>query len=103
LNPVSFKWNDTSNTDGETGEVTTSYHSRTHLGFVAQEVEAAITNQGESLQTTDIIDNDSFLDPEAEDIYSIRLASLMAPLIKAVQELSTKNAQLEARVATLEG
>jgi hypothetical protein len=91
LNPVSFKWNDTIN-EGMTPIV----HTRTHLGLIAQEVKTAIEVAGHTLQTTDIIDNDYLLDNTQADRYAIRMHALIAPLIKAVQELSARVVALES-------
>jgi len=92
LAPKTFKWNNTVN-EGLPDIV----HTRTHLGFVAQDVEAAIIAAGHTLQTTDIIDNDYLVDPiNGVDRYSIRMHALIAPLVKAVQELSARVSALEA-------
>ena len=101
LRPVSFKWNDTVNTDEDTGEVTTIEHTRTHLGLIAQEVEASIEECGETLSTTDIIDNDALVEEDGTDMYGIRYHALIAPLIKAVQELSMKCDSLQAEINIL--
>ena len=95
LRPVSYKWNPTITDDG------TIVHTRTHMGLIAQEVQAAIVAHGETLDSVDIVDND-FLVGGDLDRYGIRYATLIPVLIKSVQELTAKNALLEARITALE-
>ena len=40
---------------------------------------------------------------EDSDDYGVRYTELIAPLVKAVQELSEMNADLKARIEVLEG
>ena len=87
LNPVSYRWND---------------GSRTHYGLIAQQLEAVISEVGKS--NTDfagIIKNDSNIE-DREYTYGIRYQELIAPMIKAIQELSAENAALTARIEALE-
>ena len=65
--------------------------SRTHYGLVAQEVETALTNAG--LTTTDFA---GFIYEDKRDTYGLRYTEFIAPMIKAIQELSAKVTQLEA-------
>ena len=90
LRPVSFIWNDRS---GYTG-------TRTHMGFVAQEVASTLGDQASdravwinspagSVHTAD--GTEDFLDRQG-----IRYEELIAPLVKAVQQLSVRVTALEA-------
>jgi hypothetical protein len=66
--------------------------SRYHHGLIAQEVKAAITASG--------IDFGGFQDHSikgGQDVMSIGYEELIAPLIKAVQQLSAEVAELKAR------
>jgi hypothetical protein len=93
LNPVSYKWNDTLNEGHEPVQ-----HSRTHLGLIAQEVKQTIEDCGETLSTTDIIDNDALVDENGIDRFGIRYHALIAPMIKAIQELTARVAYLENKL-----
>ena len=108
LRPVEYKWKD---------------GTRKHQGFIAQEVKAVLddkdssTDQGmwglntvKDPKTTLIHwdENDPKADHTEEVIdtvpkQSLRYHELIAPLVKAVQELTTQNEALTARIATLEG
>ncbi len=67
----------------------------TYTGFVAQDVEAAAKELGFDFSGIDKPKNDN-------DTYGLRYAEFTVPLVKAVQELSAKNEQLEARIEKLE-
>lgn len=69
-------------------------NSKVHWGFIAQEL----------LETPPEPELDvAFVDYQEEhDHYSVAYAELIAPLVKAVQELSAKNDALESRIAALE-
>ena len=91
LRPVTYKWDDRS---GYTG-------TRTHMGFIAQEVATALGNKatGRALWTNDEAGTD--VDDMGNEVQTVerqglRYTELLAPLVKAVQELS-------ARVTALEG
>ena len=97
LTPVSYKMN-----DGTSG--------RTHYGLISQDVETVLTDIGKT--GTDFagfckdrnfkIENDV----EGNDVkteldgynYSLRYEEFLAPVIKAVQELSAENTALKARL-----
>ena len=89
LNPVSYKRN-----DGKSG--------RTHYGFIAQEVEALLpefkkTAMDFAALCKDTITEDGEGDPITPyDVYMLRYSEFISPLVKAIQELSTKVAALEA-------
>ena len=74
LNPVTFNWKD-SNVGG----------AYTDMGFIAQEVEPIIP---------EVVRVDS------DGVYSLNLPNINAVLTKAIQELSTKNTDLEAKLQT---
>ena len=106
LRPVDFRWDyreDYSVTDEETGTRTaltkdgTRSRDRFHHGLIAQEVKVAADEQG--------VDFAGYQDHSVnggDDVLSIGYTELIAPLIKAVQELSAENADLKARIETLE-
>ncbi len=83
LTPVSFKHK------GKT---------RTHYGLVAQDIETVITDLGKNTtQFAPLIKEDVSEKKDGSDIrYGLRYSELISPLIKAIQELSTKVAALEA-------
>lgn len=64
-------------------------------GFVAQEVEKAAQELGYSFSGVDAPKNN-------RDLYGLRYAEFVVPLVKAVQELNEQNAALEERVRKLE-
>ena len=111
LKPVSYKFN-----DGESG--------RTHYGLIAQDVETTLSDISKS--TTDfagfiksdipdrlysIQDEDKHKIPEGKKVgdvqipanteYGLRYGEFIAPLIKAVQELSAEVETLKTEVAAL--
>jgi len=94
LNPVSYKWivggNDVvgAQEDG-TPIVEPRAGSRTHHGLLAQEVKAALPD-GVDFGGWVLTDKD---DPNSQQ--ALRYDQFIAPLIKAVQELSTKVENLE--------
>lgn len=81
LRPVSYlRNNDTSN--------------KTEYGFIAQELEEALTQAG--------VENSGIITKDSEGMLSVRYNDLLAPLVKSVQELSKENEELKAKVADLE-
>ena len=78
LNPVSFKWNDT------------SLGTQTRYGLIAQEVEEAVKESGKD------VDDIGMIDKPKEGSMGLCTNELIAPLVKAIQELSAKVAALEA-------
>ena len=66
-----------------------------HTGFVAQEVEAVAKKMNYDFDGVDAPKNE-------KDAYGIRYAEFVVPLVKAVQELSKKNDELEERISKLE-
>ncbi len=59
----------------------------TYTGFIAQEVEAAAKSLNFNFSGVDAPKND-------KDMYGLRYAEFVVPLVKAVQELSKKNEEL---------
>ena len=80
LKPVSYKWNQ------KEGEIS---DTKTHYGLIAQDVEEVITSSGKTLNDFGGVDK-----PD-EGQMSLAYSELISPLIKAVQELSSKVAALE--------
>lgn len=72
--------------------------TRFHHGLVAQEVAEVIARTG--------LDFGGYQDHTVnggEDVRSLGYSELIAPLIKAVQELAARNDDLERRLRTIEG
>lgn len=65
-----------------------------YSGFVAQDVEKAAKETGYDFSGVDAPKNES-------DMYSLRYADFVVPLVKAVQQLSGKNDSLQQEIATL--
>ena len=111
LRPVSYKWivgqnkvinAPGMNQDGETrdpAEVEPIPGTRQHFGLIAQEVKEVLDDKGvgDEFAGWTLSDKD---DPESEQ--GLRYSEFIAPLIKAVQELSAQNEELRARVRSLE-
>jgi hypothetical protein len=106
LEPVSYKWKDTeevvemrtvpaTDDEPEHEEVANTYeaveYTRTHHGLISQQVKQALTGAGLS-------DNEfaGYIYDSERDEYRLRYSEFIAPLIKAVQELSARVAELEA-------
>lgn len=66
-----------------------------YTGFVAQDVEKAAKELGFNFSGVDAAKND-------KDLYGLRYAEFVVPLVKAVQELSQENADLKERLRKLE-
>lgn len=97
LNPVSYKWNIGSNkvvetdSQGEVVKVESVPGKRTHFGLIAQEVKAALP-QG--------VDFGGWVLTNEENVNSqqaLRYDQFIAPLIKAIQELSAEVAVLKSK------
>lgn len=94
LRPVSYKWKDVINIDEE-GVETVKTYTRPHYGLIAQELEASMNEEGITISDNDILCNDYIRDGEGTDRYGIRYGSLIAVLIKSIQELSNRVVELE--------
>lgn len=66
-----------------------------YTGFIAQDVEKAAKSVNYNFSGVDAPKND-------KDLYALRYADFVAPLVKAVQELSKENDELKARLDKLE-
>ena len=78
INPVSYKWK-----DAQLG-------SKTHYGLLAQNIEDAVKSVGKTL------DDFGAIHKPQQDAMALNYNQLIAPLVKAIQELSAKVAALEA-------
>lgn len=76
---------------GEMNKLLNEQEKQVSTGFIAQEVEAAAKELGFSFDGVDIPKNET-------DLYGLRYAEFVVPLVKAVQELSKKVEELEALV-----
>jgi len=113
LKPRDFTWKDTY-LDSEYSDDNTSESkyktliSNTQQGFVAQEVKTAVFDTTGSntsfggLRIGDITDSDKTLSSDADDFGRVDYVQIIAPLVKAVQELSAKIDVLDARIDELE-
>ena len=106
LTPRKFKMSDgtpilsSPGTDTSFPKYTYNSGIRFHYGLIAQEVATVLDNQGvdKSLFGGWTLDDPS--DPDSRQ--SLRYTEFIAPMIKAIQELSTKVTTLEAKVKELE-
>jgi hypothetical protein len=80
---------------GTASDYKTEPLSATTSGFIAQEVETAAKNIGFDFSGVDAPDNE-------KDMYGLRYAEFVVPLVKAVQELARQNAELLKRIEELE-
>ena len=85
LRPVDFKFK-----EGQS--------NRVHTGFIAQEVEEVLgDNDKAMLIKTKVTDENT---GEEQELYSLRYNEIIAPLVKAVQELSREVEELKAKHKT---
>jgi trimeric autotransporter adhesin len=68
-------------------------HQKTEYGFVAQEVEEVLKNEG--------VENSGILTIDDEGTYNMRYNDLIAPMVKAIQELKTENNELKNEIEKL--
>lgn len=94
LRPVSYKWVNSGNPDAN-GVDTPGV--RTHYGFIAQEVKELI---GDGNNFGGYVKGD-MADPTS--LEGLRYHEFIAPMVKAIQELSAQVETLKAKVAALEG
>jgi hypothetical protein len=76
----------------------THKRSRYHHGLIAQEVKAVVEAQG--------IDFGGYQDHKikgGDDVLSLGYGELIAPMIKAIQELTARLEAAEAEIAALKG
>ena len=91
LRPVQFKWQ---RRDLVAGDSTSSHNGKTRVGFIAQELQAAMP-----ANENDVLDLVYDVNPERIEA---KYGNLIPILTKAVQDLSAANDVLVARVAALE-
>ena len=77
---------------------------RYHNGFIAQQVEEAANRMGFDCPAVEFLahNKDEYGVPMGDDLYSMKYTELLAPMVAAIQQLTAKNAELEARLAKLE-
>jgi hypothetical protein len=103
LRPVSYRWieggkRDTGERDEDNNYIYESVSgTRTHWGFIAQEVKQAVDDAGVDFGGWVLTDKD---DPDSQQ--ALRYDQFIAPLTKALQEALEKIETLEAKVAALE-
>jgi predicted RNase H-like nuclease (RuvC/YqgF family) len=66
---------------------------RTEYGFIAQEVEQVLKDQG--------IQNSGMLTIDDKGFYELRYNDLFAPVVKAIQELKSENDALKGENASM--
>lgn len=76
---------------------------RTHYGLIAQDIENVLNKFNIKLDEYAPVVKDKIKDENENErfIYSLAYNELLAPIIKSVQELSTKNDALSAEIASL--
>ncbi|WP_435640596.1 tail fiber domain-containing protein [Micavibrio aeruginosavorus] len=89
LNPVHYKWRDRAAED------------QTEMGFLAQEVEQVLPELVGVGPDTEITSDDGAKET-IENARSMSYATMVVPLVKAVQELKAENDDLRARLEKLE-
>ena len=87
VQPRQFEW-DMRHTDKNKGDKA--------MGFVAQEVQ-------EVVEKYDAVDYAKLVETGNENQWMVSMVQFVPVLVKAIQELSAKNEELEARLAALEG
>jgi len=102
LTPRSYKWKDQNvdkhDDDGNVIGSSVQTHTRTHYGLIAQEVKTVMDNN--NITPTDFagwIEND-----DVDQTQGLRYSELIAPMIKAIQELKSEVDTLRARVDVIE-
>jgi len=91
LRPVTYTWDDRSGNVG----------ARTHMGFVAQEVATVLGDEASNRAVWIHASAEQTTDPETgevdegRDIQGLRYNELMAPMVKAIQELTARIEALE--------
>jgi hypothetical protein len=97
LNPVQFNFksvDDLSDEEDMYFDYVSSKSSKRCHGFIAQEVEEAAQSVG--------IDSLDGLYVDAKGVYQFGATAFIQPMVKAIQELSSKIDSLESRLAALE-
>ncbi len=113
LQPRDFSWkssyldNEYSDEVSEDSKYKT-FLSNTQQGFIAQEVQSAVLAETGSnssfggVKIGDVTDSDKTYSSDSDDFGRVDYNQFVAPLVKAVQQLSSKIDLLEARIDELE-
>ena len=77
---------------------------RYHNGFLAQQVQETALRMGFDCPAVEHLAHNKDEDgvPLGDDLYSLKYTELIAPMVAAIQRLTARNAELEARLAALE-
>ena len=87
LRPVSYKWNQKEEENLDT---------KTHYGLIAQEVETALASESKTLDDfAAVFKPDDYKEDGTGGSMGLGYSELIAPLIKAVQELKKENDDLK--------
>jgi len=104
LNPVSYMFKDydweyeyTTNSGNTVTVSGSKTYNRTHYGLIAQEVKATLSGINKSTE-----EFAGYVYDEGADIFAIRYHEFMAPMMKAIQQLSDKMDDLTTRIEALE-
>jgi hypothetical protein len=111
LNPVKYKFKDVDlETVDNWDENKSPIRTRTHYGLLAQEVKEALKTAHPDNYTLDAMvvhtpnEAGEYIGEDDEfEGWALRYTELISPLVKAVQELSAKNDELQSRIEELEG
>lgn len=97
LRPISYKWIVGGRTTDDNGNIIEHPGVRTHYGFLAQEVKEAVDKSGvNDFGGWSLADKN---DPLSKQ--SLSMNEFIAPMVKAIQELSNRVDELEAEVKSL--
>lgn len=91
--PVEDKLKDDENTEAATARI--AKESIVYTGFIAQDVEKTAKAAGYEFSGVDAPKNDN-------DLYGLRYAEFVVPLVKSVQELSRLNEEKDTRINELQ-
>jgi hypothetical protein len=96
LKPRSYKWKDTPEIimDGRT--VPAHAYTRTHYGLISQEVKQTMDSL--SISDTDFA---GYIYNEIDEQYQLRYNEFISPLIKSIQELSSKVDAMQVEINNL--
>jgi len=107
LTPIEYTWKAFGGGEEDDETINPIAGTRTHLGFSAQDIkEKLITHKGADQNIAVYTESQYDEDFDSETMtneFGLRTAELIPVLVKALQELSAKNDELESRIATLEG
>jgi hypothetical protein len=98
LNPVSYSWIDGGTPANEPNVVGARPGKRTFYGFIAQDVRQTLDELGTGDFAGWTLDDPK--DPESTQ--GLRYTEFIAPMVKAIQELSAENTALKSRIDSLE-